>query len=244
VTAGGGTLLGSRRARLSTPEALAAVAWLGVPVVVAVLLAVPSVTLPGDNLGLRRFQTPRLDSGVLIGQTFSVTGDGLYAIEVFPVAVGERASGSVLFVLYDVTEDRSMRVRGRVVTVDELLQSPSYRFEFAPLGDSADHSYLLEIAPGQTEGVAFWATKGERYAGGSLRINNQDRWADLGFQTYAPAPSIGQLFMTLREAHPVRGDIVIGAMTAIWLLLGLLIRVLAGAEDTPRLTASVLTASR
>ncbi|MDA1183134.1 MAG: hypothetical protein O2930_00645 [Acidobacteria bacterium] len=225
--------LDALRATLRTPGHWAVVVWCGVPLVIATLLATPSVTTPGDDLGLRRFQTPQLEAGMLLGQTFSMPGDGLYAIEVFPVAVGERVSGSVAFVLYDVTESRFVPVRGAVVTSDSLMQSPSYRFAFPPIGDSADHSYLLNIAPRQTEGVAFWATKGERYEGGSLRINNQDRWADLAFQTYAPAPSIGALFTTIRETHPARGHIVIGAFTAIWLLLGLLIRELAAMNNTP-----------
>ena len=221
---------------LRTPTQLAAVVWCGVPLVFAALLATPSVTLPSDDLGLRRFQTPQLNPGVLLGQTFSMPGDGLYAIEVFPVAVGERVSGSVLFVLYDVTEGHVVRVRGGVVAADSLLQSPSYRFEFPPISDSADHSYRLDIAPVQAEGVAFWATKGERYAGGSLRVNSQDRWADLGFRIYAPAPSNWQLLMTLSEDRPARGYIVMGASTVIWLLLGLLVRAIAEMSDLRRRT--------
>jgi hypothetical protein len=199
---------------------LVAVAWLGVPVMFAVLLAAPSVTLPGDDVGLRRFQTPQLDPGVLLGQTFSMPGDGLHAIEVFPVSVRERVSGFVRFVLYDVTEGPSTRVRGAVVATDSLMQAPSFRFEFPPISDSADHSYQLDIAPTSADGVAFWATQGERYAAGNLRINGQDRWADLAFQTYAPTPSIWQLLMTLWDGHPVRGLVVIGAFGSIWLLLG------------------------
>lgn len=237
-------MLSSRGAKLRTPARWAVAAWLGVPVVVVALLAVPSVSLPGDDLGLRRFQTPQLDPGVLIGQTFSMPGDGLSAVEVFPAATGERVSGSVLFLLYDVSEGPPMRVRGGVVTVDQLLQSSSYRFEFPPIGDSADHRYRLNIETARAEGVTFWATKGERYAGGSLRINGHERWADLGFRAHAPAPSIGRLLTTLREAHPVRGSVVIGAIAAIWLLLGLVIRELAGMEDTTGLTESVLAGPR
>ncbi len=238
MTARGSTLISSLGARLRTPTQLAAVAWCGVPLVFAALLATPSVTLPGDNLGLRRFQTPELSPGVLLGQTFDMAGDGLYAIEVFPVATSERGSGSVRFVLYDVTESRLTRVRGAVVTADRLLQSPSYRFEFPPIGNSADHSYRLDIAPVQTEGIAFWATKGERYLGGNLRINNQDRWADMGFRAYAPAPSIGWLLMTLRDTNPVRGYVVIVSFVAVWLLLGLLVRAMAQMSDLRRRTDS------
>lgn len=227
MRARGAPLVGWLATRLTTPTLLATVVWVGMPVVLAALLTTPSVALPGDSLGLRRFQTPQLISGVLLGQTFDMPGDGLYAIEVLPVAVGDRVSGSVLFVLNDVTGGPVTRVRGGVVTADSLIQLPSYRFEFPPIGDSADHSYRLDIVPAQAEGVAFWATKGERYADGSLQVNRQERWADLGFRAYAPAPSIGQLLMTIREDHPVRGNIVIGACTAIWFLLGLLVRTMA-----------------
>ena len=168
----------------------------------------------------------------------------MHAIEVFPAPVGERVSGFARFVLYDVTEGRPVRVRGGVVTANSLMRAPSYLFEFPPIVDSADHSYRLDISTTQAEGVAFWATKGERYADGNLRINDHDRWADLAFQTHAPAPSIWRLLMTLRDEHPMRGYIVIGAFASIWLLLGLVVRDLAGTRATPVLTDSVLTASR
>ena len=238
MIAGGGTLVSSLGARLRTPAQWAVVAWWGVPVVVAALLATSSVTLPGDNLGFRRFQTPQLGPGMVVGQTFYMTGHGLHAVEVFPVAVGERVSGSVPFELYDVTGDRVTRVYEAVVSADRLIQSPSYRLEFPPIGNSADRSYRFDIAPAQAEGIAFWATKGERYAGGSMHINNQSRWADLAFLADAPAPSIWRLLMTLRETHPVRGNIVIGSVAAIWLLLGLLLRGITGTPDAAHITVS------
>jgi hypothetical protein len=230
----GAPLVGWLAGRLNTPTQLATAVWFGVPMVFAALLATPSVGLPGDSLGLRRFQTPQLSPGILLGQTFTMPGDGLYAVEVLPVAVGEQVSGSVSFVLYDVTGGGATRVRGAAVTADSVIKLPSYRFEFPPIGDSADHTYRLDIALAEAEGVAFWATQGERYPGGSMRVNSQERWADLGFRAYAPAPSIGQLLMTIRGDHPVRGNIVMGACTAIWLLLGLLVRTMMVETSAPR----------
>ena len=128
MRARGAPLVGWLAARLTTPTQLATVVWFGMPVVFAALLATPSVALPGDSLGLRRFQTPELGPGVPLGQTFDMPGDGLYAIEVLPVAVGERVSGSVLFVLNDVTGGPVTRVRGAVVPAESLIQLPSYRF--------------------------------------------------------------------------------------------------------------------
>jgi hypothetical protein len=226
----------------------AGIGWWTVPLVYALLLAAPSVTLPGDDLGIRRFQTPQPTADVPLGQTFTMTGDGLDAIEVFPTAVGKQVSGSVLFVLYDDTDGiRLTHVRSADVRVEDLIKAPSYRFEFPPILDSEGRSYRLGLVPSAiapAEGVAFWATKGERYATGSLRINNRDRWADLGFRAYAPAPSIWRLFMTLWDERPVRAYILSGSLIAVWLLLGLVIRELAGMEDTPGLAASVLTESR
>lgn len=239
MSAGGAALFGALAAKLRAPFQLAALVWFGVPAVFAALLVAPSVTLPGDDLGLRRFQTPQLGPDVSLGQTFSMPGDGLHAIEVHPVAVGEPVSGFVRFVLYDVTEGRSTRVRGAVVSAGSLVQAPSYRFEFPPIGDSADHGYRLDIMSESAEGVAFWATRGERYAAGSLRINNQDRWADLGFRAHAPAPSIWRLFMTLREERPARAHVAGGALMIIWLLLGLVIRELARSDGRTKSTLTV-----
>ena len=241
MSAGGATLVDSLAAKLRAPSRLTAVAWFGVPVVFAVLLAAPSVTLPADDIGLRRFQTPELGPDVQLGQTFNMPADGLHAIEVFPVAVGDPVSGFVRFVLYDVTEGRAIRLRGTVVSTDSLVQAPLFQFEFPPIGDSADHSYQLDIMSESAAGVAFWATKGERYAAGSLRINNQDRWADLGFRAHAPAPSVWGLFMTLREERPARAHVVSGSLIVMWLLLGFVIRELARPEGH---IESTLTVSR
>ena len=225
------------------PARWAGIAWCTVPVVYALLLTAPSVTLPGDDLGLRRFQTPLLAPDLWLGQTFTMTTDGLYAIEVFATRIGARVSGDVRFELYDVTQDGELPPPRRLAVVGaaDLVKGPSYRFEFPPILDSQDRSYLLNIvssAMTPAEGLAFWATKGERYTGGSLRINDQDRWADMAFRAYAPAPAIWRLLVTLRATNPVRGDIAIAAFVAIWLLMGLVLRGMAAISDEPGPTDS------
>lgn len=206
-----------------------------VPVVYTLLLAAPSVTLPGDDLGIRRFQTPAVGPYMRLGQTFTMTADGLRAIEVFPVPVGGRVSGNVRFDLYEVydlgSEHRATLVRSAEIPAEELVKASSYRFEFAPIVDSEDRTYRLDFTASPGESIAFWATKGKRYDRGTMHANGRDRWADLAFQVDAPAPSVWGGLMTLRETNPVRASLVIAAFLALWFLLGLVLRGIAAIPD-------------
>lgn len=203
------------------------VAWWAIPVLYMVLLAAPSVTLPGDDLGIRRFQTPPLSPDMRLGQTFTMTGNGLHAIQVFSVAVAGRVSGDVRFELFEVRDNQLIPVRTAEILAEDVVRVSSYRFEFAPIPDSRDRTYRLDLVAAPAEGVAFWATKGDRYEGGSMHANGRDRWADLAFRAHAPAPSVWGRLMTLRATNPVRAYLVVAALLAIWLLLGFVLRGLA-----------------
>lgn len=204
--------------------------WI-IPVACALVLATPSVTLPGDDRGLRGFVTPPLGPDVKLGQTFTMTADGLRGIEVFPVAVDGTSSGEVrfeLYELYDAGDDsRVILVRSAEVPVRDLLRSPSFTFSFEPIVASRNGMYRLDFVPVAAEGIAFWATKGARYEEGHMEINGVTRWADLAFRADAPVPSIWALLMTLRETHAARAYVVLVAFPAILLLVGLVIRRLA-----------------
>jgi hypothetical protein len=201
------------------------VAWWLLSAVYAVLLAAPGATLPGDRLGIRVFQTPPLGPSTRFGQTFTMTADGLHAIEIFPLAAGGPVSGRVQFELHEL--DRGYRevkcVRVGEVPAAEIVRGPSYRFEFAPIIDSNDRAYRFDIVGPEADGVAFWATKGERYGRGAMHVNGRDRWADLGFRVYAPNPSVSGRLLMLRDTNPVRAYLVIGSCVGIWLLLGVVL---------------------
>lgn len=217
--------------------------WWLLPVILALLLSAPSVVLPGDGLGIRRFQTPPIGPSLRISQTFSMTGDGLHAIEVLPVAPAERAAGDVRFELYEVRNDQLIPVRIAQVLADEVLDDPSYRFEFVPIPDSRDRVYRLDLvaAPAQ---VAFWATRGDRYEGGSLHANGRERWADLAFRTYAPAPPIWNRFLALGRTNPVRAYAAGTALVLAWLLLGVVLRTLPTLTREPATLLSGLGGGR
>lgn len=199
-------------------------AWACLPVAFAIVLASPSVTLPGDAVGVRRFRTPPLGPDLRLGQTFTMTGNGLRAIELFPVAVGERISGDVRFELYELRDGRTIPLHVAEVLARDVLRAPSYRFEFAPIPDSRDHTYRLDLVAAPAEGIAFWATRGDRYEGGAMHANGRARWADLAFRVYAPAPTIWGRLMELRTTHPMRAYVALAALAAVWLLVGLVLR--------------------
>lgn len=205
------------------------IAWGCLPAVFAVALASPGIRLPGDDLGLRRFRTPPLSGDLRLGQTFTMTGNGLHAIELSPAVVGGVVSGDVRFELYELRDNQTIPVRVAEVLAEEVVRGPSYRFEFAPIPDSRDRTYRLDVVSAPATGVAFWATRGEGYADGSMHANRRERWADLAFQVDAPAPSIWAALMTLRNTSPLRAYVAMAALAAVWLLVGFVLRLLTTA---------------
>ncbi len=207
-------------------------AWLIVGVGFVIALTVPTVWLPSDELGLRRFQL-EIDAAVTISQTFNMPADDFHAIELFPASMGERVSGDLRFDLYDVTGRVGLVHRADVPAAD-VLRTAAYRLEFPPIRGSADQRYRLDVLASPSrpaEGVALWATKGRRYSGGTMFFNDRERWADLAFTTFAPAGrSIWRRLMDASAAQPglSLAHVVIGALAAYWMALGVVLRALWG----------------
>ena len=162
-------------------------AWIAAGVVLVIALRMPGVSLPASSAGLRRFQVD-INSATSVSQTFLMTADGLEAIEVSTAATHPIATGNVRLELYDVTDGASF-IHGTDVRAADLVTAPVFRFEFPPIDDSAGQTYRVDLRPSDLPpaGVAVWATKGERYRGGSMLINDRERWADLAFTAVAPA---------------------------------------------------------
>lgn len=200
------------------------------PVALVAMLAAPGVRLPGDDLGVRGFQTPPVSPEMALTQTFTMTAPGLDGIEVFPVAAGRPTQSQVRFELYETSdigvEHQEALVRSADVPAEVLARAPSYRFAFAPLLNSKDRTYRLDLVAPSASGVAFMATRGGRYADGSLYANGTDRWADMVFRASAPVPSVWELLMRVRATNPVRAYAIMAVLPAFWLLVGLAIRTL------------------
>ena len=219
---------------LSAPR-LATLAWVIVGAGYLVALAVPSAMLPSDTLGLRRFPTPAITSDMPLAQTFEMTADGLHAIDVHATSPDGAVSGVVQLALWDVTGGEDRLVRSEDVGAVDLAGAAPYRFTFPPIADSNSRLYRLEFLSSPASpahGVALLATKGERYAGGSLLIRGEPRWADLAFEAHAPAPS-GWVRLMSRGASwvPMKGYVVLVAFGANWIALGVLLQAIAWMPD-------------
>ena len=191
----------------------------------AATLAMPPVRLPSDGLGVRRFLVP-IDGETEVSQTFTMTADGLRAVEFRPSAMDDAVSGSVRF---ELTEEGSGVVRSGDLPAASLIASPSYRLEFASIDDSKDSVYRLDLMSSDVEpvsGLAVWATKGERYAEGALQINRRERWADLAFKTFAPPGR--SMWARLMEMPPTPGvssaAVILAALAGYWLASGFVLR--------------------
>lgn len=221
---------------LSAPR-LATLTWVIVGVVYLVALALPTAWLPSDDLGLRRFRTPEITTGMPLAQTFEMTADGLQAIEFYATPTRERVSGDIRLELWDVTGGPDRLVRSAEVEAADLVSAFSYRFEFPPVLDSNNRIYRLDLitsGASPAQGVALLATKGERYAGGTLLVNGMIRWADLAFETYAPAPSGLALLLATGRSVPSRGHFVLAAFAANWIALGVLLHAFSRMSDDTR----------
>jgi hypothetical protein len=107
-------------------------------------LTLPAVWLPSDESWLRRFPI-EIDADLAISQTFIMTADEFYGVEVSALPVNGAVSGSVEFALYDVTDGGRLARRADVAAADMVKKSP-YRFEFAPIPkESRDQIYRLDV---------------------------------------------------------------------------------------------------
>ena len=144
----------------------------------------------GAAVGVRRFTTPEVSHVVRVSQSFVMDADGLFAVEVRPVATGP-VRGAVRFELRAASPVDGPVVRHLSVEASELVRSDRYRFEFQPVQDSLDRAFRFDLASSPdapSAGVALRATRGEWLDGGTLLFNGRERWGDLGFQTYSTAP--------------------------------------------------------
>ena len=189
----------------------------------------PPVRLPSDVVGLRSFLVP-INQETTVSQTFTMTADGLGAVEVRPDVMGGAVSGWIEF---ELTEEGSGVTRRGGVAAASLVPATPYRFEFAPINDSKDARFRLDLRSSETApviGLAVWATKGERYADGALQINGRDRWADLAFRTSAPAGrSIWDRLIEMDPPPPGISSriVILSALAAYMLISGFVLRAFA-----------------
>ena len=183
-------------------------------------LALRPVVLPGDEVGLRKFQVP-VNAETAVSQTFAMTADGLHGFEFEPQALGGAPSGRLT---YELTETGSGVVRQGELPVARALSSSSYTVEFEPIEDSKDAVYRFDLASSPSEpatGIAVWATKGDRYPNGAMQINGRDRWGDLAFKVLAPgARSAWTRLIAMQSPPPgISSRAVILAALAVYLLM-------------------------
>ena len=194
--------------------------WALVATAAAISLTVRPAVLPADAVGWRKFQVP-VNGEIAVSQTFSMTADGLHGVEVHAEAVGEAPSG---ILTYELTETGSGVVRQGEIPVARALTSSAFTVEFEPIEDSKDAVYRFDLSSSQSEpanGIAVWATKGDRYPDGALQINGRDRWADLAFKALAPgAQSDWERLVSMQSPPPgISSRTAILAALAVYMLM-------------------------
>jgi hypothetical protein len=159
--------------------------------------------LPGDRLGWRRFHTPELAGRQRMGQRFRMNADGLAAIDIYPVAVGE-VQGRIRLELQTWNGVVGTTIRRAEVAAADFVRNDAYRFEFGRVPGSRGRLYQLVVSSADEAartGVALEATKGERFSEGALLANGSERWADLAFAVHAVPPPPPPVWVNVR--HPL-----------------------------------------
>jgi hypothetical protein len=150
----------------------------------------------------------------------------LNAVDLQATAIGP-LTGRIRLELIDFDMSRvPLVVRRADVDASALARSERYRFEFEPIRDSDDHRFRLDISSSPdapSSGVAFWATKGKRYANGTLLTNERERWADLAFQTHTPARRTLSALLDGRYMSKASGAIALAGLFVSWLAIGVVL---------------------
>lgn len=194
-------------------------AWI-IMVAISLYLLVAPPRHPGDRPGWRSFVTPPVAAGVEMGQTFLMNAAGLEAVDIRGRAVGP-VSGRIRLELLEVEGGDRRLIRTADVDAAEFISRDVYRFQFAPVADSAQKRYRVDVLSSPAApatGVALLATKGARYSGGALVVNDRERWADLAFQVRTAAQS---------PASALLNSPYISRMSAVMALISLAIAALA-----------------
>lgn len=124
-----------------------------------------------------------ISAGKEIQQTFLSTQVGMKAVAVFSkITPSARLDDYALSLqLYDQTG--STRVAHLSIPLAEAVRQPRIELRFAPRFESRNRGYLLLVTTDAPEGlIALYASRGERYPGGSLSIDGEIQTSDLAFQ--------------------------------------------------------------
>jgi hypothetical protein len=208
------------------PQQYANALWVLIAVVMLWgLLYTPPTT--GDRLGLRRFRTPIVAGGARVAEQFVMRERNLTGVEIRPAVMGP-VSGALRVTLTDLTSGKLVRVAD--IPAADLVRDRSFVFAVGRIADSRGHWFELAIASSPEQpagGIAFWATRGDRLDNAMLLINGVERWADLAFQSHTPLTSVLGLLLRSSGTDRVRQAIVLAGLVAIWLLVGVVLRMLA-----------------
>jgi hypothetical protein len=192
----------------------------------------PSAT--GDRLGLRRFKTPVVAGDVRVAEQFVMRERDLTGVEIRPAAIGS-VGGLLRLTFTDLTSGTVIRAAD--IPAADLVRDRSFLFAVDRIQESRGHWFELAItsSPEQpASGVAFWATRGDRLGNAMLLINGAERWADLAFQSHTPVTSAVGLLQRSSGFNRIRQAIVLAGIFVIWLLVGVVLRMLAAAPaDAP-----------
>ena len=228
------------RLRVSAPRRPGAIvvvaAWALLAAISAWTLAAPP-DHAGDRLGWRRFATPAVAPDLSLAQTFQMTLPNLNAIDLRATAVGP-VGGRIRLELIDFDREGGSApsvIRTAEIDAKDLVQRELYRFQFDPIAESQRHVFRLDISSSSnapSQGVAFWATRGERYGAGTLVANDRERWADLAFQTHTPARSTLTALFDRRDVPFASGVIALAGLLVSWLALGVILREAATSNRT------------
>lgn len=186
-----------------------------------------SIGTPRTAGRLPSFQTGELTPGMVVSQTFRIGANGLAEITVYPVASGPATTGRIYMALRrairrgDLTA--TVLVREQAVDASHLAGDRSWTFAFAPIVDSYEDVFQLDLVPQMgSGGVRLLAHRGDAYPEGTMLVAGRAVPADLRFETGATrASAAARLAARFRGRAPALAVLITGLVCMNLGVLGL-----------------------
>lgn len=165
------------------------------------------------------YPTDQIVNGVVIGQQFKSSSDNLSAIEIF-VDTKDRKNRSNITI--DIIDQEGNKVVRSITQNAKNFKNNSYvKFDFEPISDSKNKSYLLEVKSSNEDinkAIALMATDKDSYKDGNLFVNNIEQQKDIRFKTYYSEPVVNRIINVIKNSY-INGKVILSIIVLCFIYI-------------------------
>ena len=195
------------------------------------------------NHDVRRYVLGEITDRDRVEQRFLVKGNSFSSITIHPRPASPAPTGTAVFELRDVTDQRDWGMVARMSTpLPELARMESFTIPLRPQ-PSIYREYALRVTVeggSDGQGIGLLATRGEGYAGATLFVNGRRRFGDLVFETSVDdaMSNFGSIASQLAQGGvPAPRVVLLLVLIAKYVALFVIIRAFARSADEATLEA-------